>query len=1167
MEQVSRTLGPGLNDDSSPAIIAIYCRKFQRTAQPLHLIEEVSSWFASRFDVFRDAAIAGSGALTTSVRVERVEQQVGHAEPGAIVAGVAFTISGEPSARLAYERLIHKPLQALRASGWGGGVVIAIDALDESVDPSFHETVVTLVSDILQAPEGPGEGLRFLLSTRGDPRVLEYFGEPDLTLSDPGAENAEDSRGEGTAANLDDVAEYCRLRLSGLPQPAAGRLVRRVAKAAGANFLYARYVTEDILAHPSPPGDDSELPIPTGLEDQYRLFLQREIGRGDDMWETRYRPILGTLAVARGSGMSRRDLVRLTGMQDATIDDTLRRCAQYLAHDDAVERFTIYHASFRDYLSVKGRFYTYPHQVNAAIAARYLELWKGNWRACHDQYCLEHVVEHVLAAAAGSDADETMPRLQMDLDATLGDVQFLETKAALLDVGSVLGDFLGAETALPLLPPKVRALADAVRHQAHNLEGWQRDLRPTYFCQQVSNAAVAAGQDELAAEIRIALGQLRRPYVALRWRTDEDSTTLLRTLYGHTGVIQDIAITSDGRTAISASDDATLKVWDLTAGTERRTLVGHGDQVYCVALSPSGQIAFSGSQDHHVLVWEVASGEVFGALAGHSDGVLGVAFAAPMRLVSASLDKTLKVWSLENGEELRTLTGHQNAVQAVAVSSDGAHCVSGSWDGTAKIWDLESGQLVRTLDHKAASGAKTCLVYCVAVTRDGAHILTGGTDGAVRVWDARTGELQRKLKHRGPVLAMTLLPDRGEVATCSGDKTICGWDLDSGSLSWVLPSRGGAAFSVAAAGPNRLLSGAEDFNLKLWDLSQSARRGPMRHRGFAYTVAVSSDGNVGVSGSFDKTVRVWNLDAGEEIITIKGHTDRVTCVALTHDKQRVLSGDVDGQVGVWELETGRLTAVLDTGQSPVRAMALTADGGQVAIGCEDGTLTVWSLPGRDAVGQQIKCLLHQQGSRHGPVYQLQFADNDTLLVSAGGDGLVRAWSLNSPDMESVRLGMHGGEIYGLTLLSRDRVASGSQDRRVAIWDMREKDKAVWFNGFGDIVYRVAALAGGERLVGVARGYELRVIDCTTAAELLAMPLDGQPICIAAAREADRFLVGDEDGNIQCFDYVDTGADEASRESLQHPDAHRPIGRGAYKKRGGATSRRVTRVSYGKGMPW
>jgi WD40 repeat protein len=70
-----------------------------------------------------------------------------------------------------------------------------------------------------------------------------------------------------------------------------------------------------------------------------------------------------------------------------------------------------------------------------------------------------------------------------------------------------------------------------------------------------------------------------------------------------------VAVTADGKRAVSASRDHTLKVWELASGKELRTLEGHGDWVRSVALSRDGKSAISGSDDTTLKVWNVATGD------------------------------------------------------------------------------------------------------------------------------------------------------------------------------------------------------------------------------------------------------------------------------------------------------------------------------------------------------------------------------------------------------------------------------------------------------------------------------------------------------------------------------------------------------------------------------
>ena len=103
--------------------------------------------------------------------------------------------------------------------------------------------------------------------------------------------------------------------------------------------------------------------------------------------------------------------------------------------------------------------------------------------------------------------------------------------------------------------------------------------------------------------------------------------------------------------------DRTLKVWDLETGGELRTLAGHSDSVTGVAVSPDGRRAVSASWDSTLKVWDLETGGELSTLAGHSDRVNGVAVeSGRRRAVSASHDNTLKVWDLETGANIATFS-------------------------------------------------------------------------------------------------------------------------------------------------------------------------------------------------------------------------------------------------------------------------------------------------------------------------------------------------------------------------------------------------------------------------------------------------------------------------------------------------------------------------------
>jgi len=79
------------------------------------------------------------------------------------------------------------------------------------------------------------------------------------------------------------------------------------------------------------------------------------------------------------------------------------------------------------------------------------------------------------------------------------------------------------------------------------------------------------------------------------------------TLRGHRAWVTACAVSADGGTGLSASDDRTLIVWDLASGAPRRVLYGHEDGVSGCAVSADGGIGLSASHDRTLNVWDLAS--------------------------------------------------------------------------------------------------------------------------------------------------------------------------------------------------------------------------------------------------------------------------------------------------------------------------------------------------------------------------------------------------------------------------------------------------------------------------------------------------------------------------------------------------------------------------------
>jgi len=326
----------------------------------------------------------------------------------------------------------------------------------------------------------------------------------------------------------------------------------------------------------------------------------------------------------------------------------------------------------------------------------------------------------------------------------------------------------------------------------------------------VQRSVVVASFADIAREVR-------RTSVAATAVRDEASA-----FSGHTDPVSCVAFAPDGRSALSGSDDQTLRLWDVASGKELRRFEGHRDAVTAVAFSADGRFAASGSRDRTVRLWDVASGRERGRLEGHTGKVRCVAFTPDGKtILSGCEDATLRLWDADTGKELRRLVGHTADVTAVAFAPDGRQALSGSHDRSVRLWDVASGKELRRLD------GHTREVYAIAFSPDGKHAASGGNDHLVCLWDVVRGrELRRLEGHANAVIRVAFSPDGKQVLSGSSqyqatDKVIRGWDAGTGKEVRAYGTGEGEQVSCLAFSPDgtHALSGSSAKSPRLWKLN------------------------------------------------------------------------------------------------------------------------------------------------------------------------------------------------------------------------------------------------------------------------------------------------------------------------------------------------------------
>ena len=293
----------------------------------------------------------------------------------------------------------------------------------------------------------------------------------------------------------------------------------------------------------------------------------------------------------------------------------------------------------------------------------------------------------------------------------------------------------------------------------------------------------------------------------------------------HQEKILDLAISPDSQYLATASDDKTIKLWELATGKEVQTLQGEEGQQYsfhAVAFSPDGKILASGDFDNIIQLWQVENGQKIRRLKGHKGFIAGVNSLAFSRdgekLASVGGDKTLRIWEVNSGKCLHVLRGHSRWLSSVSMSPDGQTLATASADKTIKIWNFDRGIELKTLKNDDAMFAG---FNAVTFSPDGSTLAAASDDYTVKLWDAIAGKQIGVLdNHKNWVCSVAFRADGAFLASGSQDKTIRIWDMRSRS-EWQVLKEHEAPVKTVIFSPDgsKLVSGSEDKTVKIWQLS------------------------------------------------------------------------------------------------------------------------------------------------------------------------------------------------------------------------------------------------------------------------------------------------------------------------------------------------------------
>ena len=482
---------------------------------------------------------------------------------------------------------------------------------------------------------------------------------------------------------------------------------------------------------------------------------------------------------------------------------------------------------------------------------------------------------------------------------------------------------------------------------------------------------------------------------------DEGETLSIMDTWGMESEITSVCLTENKDVIFACQMNTKITFWKKNGKnwSEPQEFIAHSDWVRSLAITPDGKTLFSASDDKTIKVWR-SKGEYRGyeeiqSLKKHEDWVMSVSVTSDASTLFSG-DKTGKimVWSKNEGSSRdqydlnpQELTGHSEQIQSLANTPDGGIMISGSNDLSIRVW------IKKIVENKAKYSllqvlkGHSWIVWSVSISDDGNKIFSGAGDYTGILW-MRTPVSESPYYTHNQTIRGNNDMVRDSTMSGSGDTLVlCGVNDDDLIIFERKYENEGIADS------EKVLGEPQDFNKK--------------HSSNVLTLAATQYGSYFFSGSNDNSIIVWRkTEEGIYFLTqkLEEHSDCVNRVCITPDGSTLFSASDDKTVRVYakkdpkeeekgekkEEKKGEKTykelQSLDDHNAMVNGLAVTKDGTFFFSSGQDNTIIVW-MKGKDG-----KYILYEKLEGHtNCIWDLAVTPDGETLVSVSGDSTVRIW--------------------------------------------------------------------------------------------------------------------------------------------------------------------------------
>nr|XP_039263656.1 WD repeat-containing protein 37-like [Styela clava] len=230
------------------------------------------------------------------------------------------------------------------------------------------------------------------------------------------------------------------------------------------------------------------------------------------------------------------------------------------------------------------------------------------------------------------------------------------------------------------------------------------------------------------------------------------------------------------------------------------------------------------------------------------------------------------------------------------------------------------------------------------------------------------------------------------------------------------------------------------------------------------------------SASADQTAKLWNLNTGHCYGTYRGHTGSVNCIRFHPTKQLVLTASGDGSAHLWPFESPMTSSLMtsadeemqsDRDEEPLDTVDTSASLMRSLCHMSAVVACDWLMDGQHFVTaswDRTACLVDSSTTQvvqtlSGHDQQLTHVSahpQHKLVVTSSRDATFRVCDFRVSTLHSVIVGQgHSHSVTSAVFTQDDKIVSGSDDRCVKVWDLKNMRSAIATMRFDSPVNRLS----------------------------------------------------------------------------------------------------------------